>query len=148
MKRPSVGRAVLFAATLAAAPAHAGIEHLYSCGTEWGGNTVGISRGINNDVTVEGFGVDLATSVDSTLPNTPVTVLSRKNGAGSNIVIRIAPPAVGDRIFPASVVPFLRELYKRNVDVGPSALQMLMEPATSAAPAQAVDYIRWPSGVE
>lgn len=34
--------------------------------------------------------VDLATSVDSTLPNTPVTVLSHKNGAGSNIVIRIA----------------------------------------------------------
>lgn len=102
MKRPSVP-ALLLGATLATGPAQAGIEHLRSCGTEWGGNTVGISRGINNDVTVEGFGVDLATSVDSTLPNTPVTVLSRKNGPGSNIVIRIAPPAVGDPIYPASV---------------------------------------------
>lgn len=95
--------ALLLLAALVAAPAFAGIEHLRSCGTEWGGGVVPLSRGINNDVTIEGFGVDLATSVDSTLPNTPVTVLSRKNGAGSNIVIRIAPPAVGDHIFPASV---------------------------------------------
>lgn len=103
MKTTRIGISLLFAGVLASAPARAGIEHLRSCGTEWGGNTVGLSRGINNDVTVEGFAVDLATSVDSTLPNTPVTVLSRKNGAGSNIVIRIAPPAVGDHISPASV---------------------------------------------
>ncbi len=44
-------------------------------------------------------------------------------------VINSARDATGKhsyRVFPASVVPFLRELYKRNVDVGPSALQMLM----------------------
>lgn len=129
--------ALLLGLAVLALPAFAGIEHLYTCNTEWAGKTVPLSRGINNDVTVEGFGVDLATSVDSTLPNTPVTVLSRKNGAGSNIVLRIAPPAVGDRIFPASVnLRFFGggvETFTVSLSAGPTVTSVAFAPGTGVS---------------
>ena len=46
-------------------------------------------------MTVTGFGVDLATSVTTTFPGAPLTIASRKNGTGSNIVLRFSPPLVG-----------------------------------------------------
>ena len=88
---------VSLAACLAAGPALASIDEVKSC-TIWGGNHLFLSRGLSTDVTVTGFGVDLATSVTTTLPGTPLTVVSRKNGFGSNIVLRFSPAAAGNAV--------------------------------------------------
>ena len=84
--RPTLLACLLLA--LAAGRGSASIDKVESCGTRVGANSLVLARGVANDVTVTGFGVDLATSVDTTLPGVTVSVLSRKNGFGSNIVLR------------------------------------------------------------
>jgi hypothetical protein len=98
MKNEMPGFALMLAAALASAPADAGVEKLESCGQKWFPTQMDVGRGVLNDVTVTGFGVDLATSVDTSLPGTQVSILSRKNGPGSNIVIRLSAPAAGDPV--------------------------------------------------
>lgn len=92
--------AALALGALAAGRAEATVDKVESCGTEWGGASpfLVLARGVANDVTITGFGVDLATSVDTTLPGVTVSVLSRKNGLGSNIVLRFVAPAKGDEV--------------------------------------------------
>ena len=92
------GAVFVLAAALAAGRAEASVDKVESCGTQWGGNSLVLARGVTNDVTVTGFGVDLATSVDTNLPGVTVSVLSRKNGFGSNIVLRFVAPAKGDEV--------------------------------------------------
>lgn len=131
MTRGSIGCALLLAAALAAGTAEAGIEKLESCGLTWGGDTVGLARGRANDVTVTGFGVDLATSVDTTAPNTPVTVVSRKNGFGSNIVIRLVPPDVGDSVSATVNLRYFGggvDTFSASVSAGPSVTSIAFAP--------------------
>ena len=97
MRTRQVGAALALAAALAAGRAAATIDRLESsCGIV-ANDSIPIVRGFLNDITVSGFGVDLATSVTTTLSGVPATVLSRKNGFGSNIVVRLAPPSAGSR---------------------------------------------------
>jgi hypothetical protein len=84
----------LLGVALAAGTASATIDSVKTC-TIWGGNLAVIGRG-TTDLTVTGFGVDLATSVKTTLPNTTLIVVSRKNGFGSNIVLRFSTPDTGN----------------------------------------------------
>ncbi len=98
MKTRRIGAAFVLGATLASGQVKASIDRLDSCETQWGGNSLVLARGVANDVTVTGFGVDLATSIDTTLPGVSVSVLSRKNGFGSNIVLRFVAPAKGDEV--------------------------------------------------
>jgi hypothetical protein len=132
MTRKSIGPALLLAAAFAVSPAHAGIEKLESCGLTWGGGVVGLGRGRFNDVTVTGFGVDLATSVDTTAAGTTLSVHSRKNGFGSNIVIRLVPAAVGDRIVGAQVTLHYfgggTDVFNVDVSAGPSVTSIAFVP--------------------
>lgn len=134
MTRGSTRVAMLLTAALASGAAEAGIEKLESCGLNWGSGVVGLARGVYNDVTVTGFGVDLATSVDSTLSNTSITVTSRKNGFGSNIVVRIVPPAVGDRIVGAKVnLHYFGggvDTFNVNVSAGPKVTSIAFAPGS------------------
>jgi hypothetical protein len=91
-------RALTLVAFLAAGVANATVDKIESCGTTWGGNDLPIARGVANDVTITGGSVDLSTSVDTTLPGVTITVLSRKNGFGSNIVLRFVAPPKGDQV--------------------------------------------------
>lgn len=132
MTKERIGPALLLAAALAAGTAEAGIDKLESCGFNWGGGVVALGRGVFNDVTVTGFGVDLATSVDSTLSNTPVTVLTRKNGFGSNIVIRLVPPTTGSRIVGAKVTLHYfgggADVFNVDVSAGPTVNSIAFVP--------------------
>ena len=95
MRRHQIGAVLALATTVAAGPAGASIDQVETC-TIWASKSPRLTRAASTNVTVTGFGVDLATSVTTTLPGTPVTVVSRKNGFGSNIVLRFSPPAVGN----------------------------------------------------
>lgn len=94
MRTRRIGAVLALAGVLTAGTAGATISAVKSC-TTWADNNLVLSRGDGTDVTVTGFGVDLATSVTTTLPGTPLTVVSRKGGTGSNIVLRFSPPMVG-----------------------------------------------------
>lgn len=136
MTRQSVERALLLAGALAAGTAEAGIEKLESCGYNWGGGTVALGRGHDNDVTVTGFGVDLATSVDSSLSGTPVSVISRKNGIGSNIVIRLVPPAVGAPVDGKVTLHYFgggTDTFNVSVSAGPTVTSIAFAPESGVS---------------
>ena len=130
--RRLVEPALLLGLALSAGTTQAGIEKLESCGHNWGGGVVALGRGTFNDVTVTGFGIDLATSVDTTAAGTTLSVLSRKNGFGSNIVLRLVPPAVGDRVVGAKVnLHFFGggvETFNVDVSAGPRVTSVAFVP--------------------
>jgi hypothetical protein len=130
MTRP-VQLAILLAGVLAAGKAAAGIDTLASCGYNWGGTTAGLGRGRENDVTVTGFGVDLATSVDSSLSGATVSVVSRKNGFGSNIVIRLVFPAVGPPVDGTVTLHYFgggTDTFNVSVSAGPTVTSVAFAP--------------------
>ena len=97
MKTRRIGAVLALATAIASPTVEATIDKLESsCGIAASGS-IPLVRGFLNDITISGVGVDLATSVTTTLPGVPITVVSRKNGFGSNIVVRLAPPSAGGR---------------------------------------------------
>ncbi|HQQ77868.1 MAG TPA: hypothetical protein PLB01_10970 [Thermoanaerobaculia bacterium] len=114
--------ALLLGIALTAGSAGASIDQVETC-TVWADKAPLLTRAAHNDVTVTGFGVDLATSVTTTLPGTPVTVVSRKNGLGSNIVLRFAPPAVGNAAEGTVTLHYFgggTDVFNASLQAGPS----------------------------
>ena len=87
---------------LASGTASATIDRIDVCGTWFIGNTIPTNRGSNNFIKVYGFGVDLATRVETTIQGATATITERKGGSGSYVVINLAIPK-GDAVFGAQV---------------------------------------------
>ena len=87
---------------LAAGTASATIDRIDVCGEWFIGNTIPTNRGSNNFIKVYGFGVDLATRVETTIQGATATIKERKGGSGSYVVINLAIPK-GDAVFGARV---------------------------------------------
>lgn len=82
---------------LAAGTARATIDRLVVCGQEFlgRGKWVPAYRGSTTLIKVFGFGVDFATRVDTTIPDATATIIERKGGSGTYVVIRLSTPDGG-----------------------------------------------------
>jgi hypothetical protein len=127
--RRRVEHALLLGLALAAGTASATIDSVKTC-TTWGGNRAVIGRG-TTDLTVTGFGVDLATSVKTTLPNTTLIVVSRKNGFGSNIVLRFSTPDTGNAAVGVVTLGYFgggTDVFDVSLVAGPSVTSIAFAP--------------------
>lgn len=102
MKRPQAVTAAILIAAGASHVAFATIDKLESCGTQWMGGRAGARRGATNLFKLTGFGVDFATSADTSIAGSSVAITERKNGQGSYIRIAISIPD-GDPLIGAQV---------------------------------------------